>query len=160
MGGMFYLWWMVLLVLATLGTWVYLSKKQRMEADGELLRDKRASGLAKKRLRRAKELMDRGDEGFYAELLRALWGYLGDKLHLEQHELSSESVGESLRIRGVPEEQVTAVHDAIAECEYARYGVRDDAAKTHESYERALAVISGLDAWLKRGGSRRQKKGK
>lgn len=159
-GGMLYLWWIVLLVLATLGTWVYLSKKQRMEADGELLRDKRASGLAKKRLRRAKELMDREDEGFYAELLRALWGYLGDKLHLEQHELSSESVGESLRIRGVPEEQVTAVHDAIAECEYARYGVRDDAAKTHESYERALAVISELDAWLKRGGSRRQKKGK
>lgn len=159
-GGALYLWWVVLLAIATAGVWAYLSKRQQIESDGELLRDRRARGLAQKRLRRARELLDRGDEGFYAELLKALWGYLGDKLHLAPHELSSESVGESLRRRGVPGEQVAAVHDAIAECEYARYGVCSDAMKTHESYERALGVISGLDGWLKRGGNRAQKEGK
>lgn len=159
-GGPLYRWWLVVVVVLTAGAWVYLSRKQRMEADRELLRDRRARGVARKRLRRAKELLDAGDELFYAELLRALWGYLGDKLHLEPHELSSDSVGASLRRRGVPEEEVAAVQSVIEECECARYGMRADTEKVHESYERALGVIMGLDDWLKRGGERSQKEGK
>lgn len=159
-GGGLYRWWLVLLALLTACTWIYLLRKQRVESDRVLLRDRRARSLARKRLRRAKELLDSGDELFYAELLRALWGYLGDKLHLEPHELSSDSVGASLRRRGVPESEVTAVHDAIEECEYARYGVSSNTEKAHESYDRALRVIMGLDEWLKRGGNHTPKEGK
>ncbi len=157
-GGMWFLLWMACVVLATLVVWLFLLRKHRMESDRELLRDRRAGKLAQKRLRRAKGLMGSGDEVFYAELLRALWGFLGDKLHLEQHELSSESVGESLRRRGVPEEQVDKVRSALVECEYAQYGMRAGEAKEHSaSYARALEVISGLDAWLKRGGGKAKK---
>lgn len=159
-GGGLYRWWLMVLALLTACAWIYLSRKQRVESDRVLLRDRRARSVARKRLRRAKELLDSGDELFYAELLRALWGYLGDKLHLEPHELSSDSVGASLRRRGVPESEVTAVHDAIAECEYARYGVNNNTEKAHESYDRALEVIMGLDEWLKRGGNHTQKEGK
>ena len=149
---------MACVVLATLVVWLFLLRKHRMESDRELLRDRRAGKLAQKRLRRAKGLMGSGDEVFYAELLRALWGFLGDKLHLEQHELSSESVGESLRRRGVPEEQVDKVRSALVECEYAQYGMRAGEAKEHSaSYARALEVISGLDAWLKRRGGKAKK---
>ncbi len=74
-----------------------------MHADLAALNSRRADKLARRRLKRAHAALRRSDvESFYTELLKALWGYLGDKLRMPTSELMRDNIRQVLAEKACP----------------------------------------------------------
>lgn len=118
-------WIAAVLVLAAVfvGLLFYLQKSIRERADIVRVKTKKANKVALRRLKRAKTYMAAGQEGpFFEEMLRALWGYMGDKLAIDVANLTKERVLHVLVAeRGIAEEQAREFLNLISECEFAQY---------------------------------------
>ena len=87
-----------------------------------MMKSKRATRTAKKRLSKANSYLKEGkDEQFYDETLKALWGYLSDKLSMPVDELSKDAVRESLNSRSVSEDTINQFISILDHCEFAQY---------------------------------------
>ena len=62
---------------------------------------------------------------FYDEVLKALWGYVGDKLNLPATELNKENVSEKLQAKGTDVSVVQQLVETMNDCELARYAQGD-----------------------------------
>lgn len=137
----FWMLWAALLVVA-IGAFAANRRHARLSADVAGRRGAKAGKVARKRLRAAEALMAKGDaEGFYAEMLRALWGYLSDKLSMPLSQLSRSNIAATLTEKGYAESTVDQLVGVLDECEMARY--------TPESSNRMDAVyadaVSAID---------------
>lgn len=148
-GSFEYLAW-VLLPLAIFIILVIIFRKRAIDnANVVMMRGKKANKVATKRLKTAAKLMQQGKQNeFYDEVLRALWGYVGDKLNIPVAELSRENIAEKLSSRNVDEETVNTFIEAIDECEYARYAPGDPKGKMDIVYEKAAKAITDIDNML------------
>ena len=110
------------------------------------MRSKNANKVATKRLRKANKFMkaNKKDE-FYDEVLRALWGYVSDKLAMPSEQLSRDNISETLTQRGTPEETIKSFITAIDECEYARYAPGDPMGNMQHTYQLASEAITNID---------------
>ena len=134
-------------LLALLGLIAYLviARERGLRADSLGYKASRANSVATKRLRTARKLLETGArEAFYEETLRALWGYLGDKLRLPGSELSRASVSELLRSRGLDEETIARLTSVIDEVEFARYAPAKEG-DMQALYDTTAEVISAID---------------
>ena len=142
--------WSYLLIfplLALLGFIAYLviARERGLRADSLGYKASRANSVATKRLRTARKLLEAGErDAFYEETLRALWGYLGDKLRLPGSELSRSSVSELLRSRGLDEETIARLTSVIDEVEFARYAPAKEG-DMQALYDTTAEVISAID---------------
>ena len=135
-------------LIALLGFIAYLviARQRGLRADSLGYKASRASSVATKRLRTAHKLLKAGKrDAFYEEALRALWGYLGDKLRLPVSELSRSSVSEILRTRGLDEETITRLTQVIDEVEFARYAPAKEG-DMQALYDTAAEVIGAIDS--------------
>ena len=135
-------------LIALLGLIAYLviARQRGLRADSLGYKASRASSVATKRLRTAHKLLKAGKrDAFYEEVLRALWGYLGDKLRLPISELSRSSVSEILRTRGLDEETITRLTQVIDEVEFARYAPAKEG-DMQALYDTAAEVIGAIDS--------------
>lgn len=97
-------------------------RRIRLESDVEGRRLARAGKVARKRLAAARKMLQaREPDAFYAEILRALLGYLSDKFAIASGTLSRDVITEQLANRGASEELRREVTDIIDRCEMARY---------------------------------------
>ncbi|MDE6371426.1 MAG: BatD family protein [Duncaniella sp.] len=112
----------------------------RKNADITGRRTAKASKVAGRRLKIAgKYLADSDKDKFYEEMLRAIWGYLSDKLSIPLSQLNRQNIVERLTEKGYSTESAHAVVAVLDECEMARY--------TPESSQRMDAVYqAGVDA--------------
>lgn len=127
---------------------VVLLGRQRMKANANvaLSRGKKANKVALKRMKAAKSLLDAHDVGkFYDEVLRALWGYVGDKFNMSQETLNKENIEQSLASRQVPVEYVQQFIKVLNDCEYARYAPGDPNANMENVYNSAIDAISKME---------------
>ena len=134
-------------LMALLGFIAYLviARERGLRADSLGYKASRANSVATKRLRTARKLLEAGArDAFYEETLRALWGYLGDKLRLPASELSRASVSELLRMRGLDEEIITRLTAVIDEVEFARYAPAKEG-DMQALYDTTAEVISAID---------------
>ncbi len=124
----------------------YLRKQIRLRGDITLVRNRRAQKVALRRLKTAEKYMLAKDgAGFYDEMLKALWGYLGDKLNLPAAELSRDRVQAELAGRGVEPELTDRYTAAIAECEYRRYAP-SGGEQIGDVYHQAVELISKMES--------------
>ena len=129
--------------------WIF---RKRAIANADIVgsRGKKANKVATKRLKKAAKLMNAGrQDEFYDEVLRALWGYVGDKLNIPVAELSRDNITERLLAHGVDNGTVTVFVDAIDECEYARYAPGEAKGKMNNVYDKAVKGITDIDEFLK-----------
>ncbi len=113
------------------------------------MKGRKANKVATRRLRAAKKLMERGEQGaFYDEVLRALWGYVSDKLNVAVVELSRENVVEQFTAHDVEEGVRDSFVEAIDECEYARYAPGEAQGKMDAVYDKAAGAITKIDEML------------
>ena len=111
---------------------------------------KRANKIATKRLRVASRLMQEGKQSdFYDEVLRALWGYVGDKLNIPVEKLSRENISERLTERAIDEVTINRFISALDECEFERYAPGDAAGNMNKTYESAMIAITEIENSLK-----------
>lgn len=139
-------WFMYLGFLAlTLGLVIVNRRQARLSADVIGRRTAKASKVAKKRLKAAESFMKAGNsEKFYEEMLRALWGYLSDKLSMPVSQLSRENISSTLASKGYSEESTAGLVEVLDECEMARY-TPDSSNQMDNVYERGVKVINNLE---------------
>lgn len=114
------------------------------------MRGKQANKVAVKRLRTARQLMESGQNSeFYDEVLRALWGYVGDKMNMPVEKLSRDNVREQLLTRGVKENASERFIEALDVCEYERYAPGDAAGNMRMTYDSAVSAIIQIESDLK-----------
>ena len=127
----------------------YRKREERIMGDSALVKRRRATKEATKRLKQAKKfLSDQDKKAFYDEVARAIWGYLGDKLNIEQSALSREKVEIVLRERSVQEETIKKTFKILDDSEMALFAP-SSTGEMSQTYEEATAVISQLGGELK-----------
>jgi len=115
-----------------------------------LVKNKKASKFARKRLNKASGFMKQGQrEEFYEELVKALWGYVGDKLGIRVADLSKDNARNEMLDKNVEEEYIGQILNIIDRCEYARYAPVTEETKMDILYSDAIKIISKLQQKLK-----------
>ena len=100
---------------------ISLRKQIRESQNAALVRGKRANKVAVQRFRVAKRYMEEQNRhAFYEEMLRALWGYMGDKFNIPVANLTKENVREELHKRGVSAEESQRFTSIITKCDEAQ----------------------------------------
>ncbi len=130
--------------------YVYLKKHLREMRNVTLVRNKKANKVALQRLRAAGDYMNAGDERrFYEEMLRALWGYMSDKLNIPVSNLTKDNIREELQRRSVSPERVERFIGIITECEYAQYSP-SSSGQMNEIYGAAARALSRFESEIKK----------
>ena len=142
------LWWLIVVammaVAAALGVW--LKGRLKELRNQEALKGKRANKVALMRFRAAEKYMqEQNQKGFYEEMLRGLWGYLGDKLNISAADLTKESIRERLTRKGVEAEDIDRYVAIISDCEYAQYAP-SVSGQMEEAYLAGVEIISRLES--------------
>lgn len=145
-------WILLALLLVTFIALMIIFRHRAIEnADIVKMRGKKANKVANKRLRAAHKLMVAGKQGeFYDEVLRALWGYMGDKLNIPVSELSHDNIADKLAEHHVDEQTVNTFIEALDECEFERYAPGDAAGNMNKTYESAMTAIEKIEDVMKK----------
>lgn len=144
-------WWYwavaAVMVLALILAVVIYGRQVRLNADVAGRRNARASKVARKRLREAEGFMKaRQPERFYEAMLKAMWGYLGDKLSMPVSQLTRQNIFETLMQRGVDEQAANKVLSLLDQCEMARYTPDSSSEASVEAvYNEATSSINELE---------------
>lgn len=105
------------------------------------LKSKRATGIAKKRLTKAKKLWDQNQTAsFYEEVFKALSDYAADKFQIPVSALSKEKIRTVLSNKNVPDETVNEFIGVLDKTEFARFAPGADK-QMGSVYDEALAAI-------------------
>ncbi len=149
-GSAFY--WISLAVLLAVFISLFVIFRHRAIENANIgkMRGKRANKVAVRRLREANKLLKAGKQNeFYDEVLRALWGYVGDKLDMPVTQLSRDNISQQLTERGVDTDTVNQFIGALDECEYARYAPGDASGNMNKVYDAAIQAIMKIEDFLK-----------
>lgn len=115
------------------------------------MRTKKANKVAVKRMRQAGKLLaDNKKDAFYDEVLKALWGYISDKLNIPVSRLSKDNIEETLLKYGVNDALIKEFLDALNNCEFARFAPGDDNQAMDKVYSASLEVISKMENSIKK----------
>lgn len=143
-------------MIAFIGILIVFRKRAIDNADITKLRGKKANRIATKRLKYASTLMLKNEhDKFYDEVLRALWGYVGDKLNIPVEELSKDNISEKLAQKNVDEATIAMFIRAIDECEYNRYAPGDPKGNMAQTFETAMTAIIKIENALRQKEKRR-----
>lgn len=105
------------------------------------LKSKRATGLAKKRLTKAKKLWDENQTAsFYEEVFKALSDYAADKFSIQIADLSKDRIRETFTSKQVPEDVTNEFIGVLDKTEFARFAPGADK-EMGSVYDEALNAI-------------------
>ena len=146
-------YWVTLALLAIAFISLFVIFRQRAIDNANIgkMRGKKANKVATKRLRVANKLMTAGRSSeFYDEVLRALWGYVGDKLNMPVESLSRENISQRLSEREVSEANVKLFISALDECEFERYAPGDAKGNMNKTFNAAMTAIENIEDTMKK----------
>ena len=148
---------LAIMVLVFISLFVIFRQRAIENANVTKRRAGKANKVATKRLKKASKLMADNKPGeFYDEVLRALWGYVGDKLNIPVEQLSHDNISQRLSDRGVGEETIAQFMGALDECEFERYAPGDPKGNMNKVYEKAMTAIEQIEGTMKKKGVRSQ----
>ncbi|MDH6533380.1 protein BatD [Parabacteroides sp. 52] len=147
---MYYMCYLIPALLFIVFFFIY-RKQIKDNANIALVRTKKANKMAVKRLKNAGKLMkENKKEAFYDEVLRALWGYLSDKLNIPQSALSKDNVETELSKYGVDEVLIREFMDILNTCEFARYAPSQASDAMDKLYELTVDAIGKMENTIKK----------
>ncbi len=145
-----YLIALVVLCLLFVSLFVIFRQRAIENADMVKMRGKKANKVATKRLKQAAKLMKNNQQNaFYDEVLRALWGYVGDKLNIPVEQLSRENISDRFAERNVSSATISQFIEAIDECEFERYAPGDAKGNMNKVYQTAMTAIEEIENTMK-----------
>ena len=150
-------YWVTLAIMAIVFISLFVIFRQRAieNANVSKRRAGKANKVATKRLKKASKLMADNKPGeFYDEVLRALWGYVGDKLNIPVEQLSHDNISQRLNARGVGADTIAQFMGALDECEFERYAPGDPMGNMSKVYEKAMTAIEQIEGTMKKSGKR------
>ena len=145
----YYLWYIIPFVLFIVFVVIY--RKQAVEnANVARVKTKKANKAATKRMKLAGKLLSENKVNeFYDEVLKALWGYISDKLNIPVSKLSRDNIEAELAGHGVSEELIKEFIGALSECEFARYAPGNQNEAMDKVYSASVDVISKMENSIK-----------
>lgn len=145
-GSVGYLMSLLIPFVAFVALLVIFRKRAIDNADLVKMKGKKANKIATKRLRQANKLMLAGKSTeFYDEVLRALWGYVGDKLNMPAEKLSRENISEKLQSHNVDDNTISKFVSAIDDCEMMRFAPGDPEGNMNKTFESAMTAIMEIE---------------
>ena len=145
----YWLWYVIPFVLLCVFFIMY-RKQMKQNTNIALMRNKRANKVAKRRLKQAERYLKKENkEGFYNEVLRALWGYFSDKLSIPGANLTRSNIGAELSGYGVDEMLIEKFMKILDTCEFARYAPVESSVAVEELYEETSDAIGKMENILK-----------
>ncbi len=147
------LFWLVYAISLMLFIIIIIVRQSQIKqnANQAKVKNRKANKLSKKRLKIAATNMKLGkQEEFYDEVLKAIWGYLSDKLAIPVAELSKDNIIEIVAKNGVDEKGITQLTELLDSCEFARYAPSAISGGMEDIYKRAGELISKLDQKIKK----------
>ena len=146
----YWMWYIIPLALFIACMLIY--RKQALEnANVAKVRTKKANKVATKRMKNAGKLLaEKKTEAFYDEVLKAMWGYISDKLSMPVSQLSKDNIEGKLQQHQVADELVKEFIDILNDCEFARYAPGSQDEKMDKIYSSAIEVISKMENSIKR----------
>lgn len=139
------LYFIILGIMLAIFTVAFIINKRinKFNQNQVLVRNKKATKIAKKRLQNAYNYLKIKDQShFYEELSQALWGYISDKLNISRSQLSMDTVRETMTSKNVPEDIVNQFIELLNNCEFARFAPGDPGKKMEDLYHKGLDVIT------------------
>lgn len=118
----------------------------RRNSDLSVVRNRKAAKVAVKRLRTASLcLKNEQIDKFYEEVLKALWGYLSDKLNIPVSELTRSNTVTSLSERSIDEGHIKNLNSILDTCEFARFAPPASDTEAATIYEGASQFIKSVE---------------
>ena len=146
------LYWLAIVAMVALFILIYavLRKRIRERSNTVARRMRHADKMAVQRLRMAERYMNEANRhAFYEEMLRAMWGYIGDKFNIPVASLTKEKIREELYRRNVAEATAEQFCEVISRSEEAQYAPSASGEMT-DIYAEAVEVISKIESAVKR----------
>lgn len=105
-----------------------------------------ASKVARKRLKSARKCLDNNQsDKFYEEILKAIWGYLSDKLAIPVSILNRDNIVAKLEDYGVGSAISDETISLIDDCEMARYTPAQSHSHLQTIYDKTANIINELE---------------
>ena len=151
-GTMFFWLFYIISLVITIGLIIIFRKQARDNANVALMRNKKANKVARRRLKVAEREYKAGNKDtFYDEILKALWGYLSDKLSIPVSELNKDNISLRLSQRGVDDVVIQEFVKLLNDCEFERYApIGNKESAMRHTFESTEKLISTLEATIKR----------
>ena len=146
------LYWLAIVAMVALFILIYavLRKRIRERSNTVARRMRHADKMAVQRLRMAERYMNEANRhAFSEEMLRAMWGYIGDKFNIPVASLTKEKIREELYRRNVAEATAEQFCEVISRSEEAQYAPSASGEMT-DIYAEAVEVISKIESAVKR----------
>lgn len=148
-----WLYWLFYIIpgLALLTYLIVYHKQARENANVAKMRTKKANKKAVKRMKLAARLLaeNKKDE-FYDEVLKALWGYISDKLNIPVSQLSKDNIEEKLTNHGISNELTQEFLETLHACEFARFAPGDEHQAMDQVYTASMEVMNKMENRIKR----------
>ena len=130
----------------------YRKRQEKLSDKVDQLRFAKAGREASKRLKVARKLLSQGNtESYHAEVSKAIFSYLEDKLHISKASLTIDEAARFLERRGVTAETVESLRGCIERAEFARFAPASDTREARaEILDAATVVINNIEKSLRR----------
>lgn len=149
-GTLSYWLWYIIPVLSFIVHFILYRKEAKENANVAKMKNKKANKVAAKRMKLAGKLLSENKKNeFYDEVLKALWGYISDKLNIPVSQLSKDNIEAELSKAGVPDELTKDFIGVLNECEFARYAPGDESEAMDKVYSASVEIISKMENRIK-----------
>lgn len=140
-------WGLYALLTLALVVVIFVYRRQlRLNADVRGRQLARALKKAMKRFRTARSMMaSHNSDMFYAEISKALWGYLSDKLGIPASQLVRENIAAQLADYGVDSTGIDNVIAILDECEMARFTPMHSDTDMSQLYDKVVNAVKSIE---------------
>ena len=118
----------------------------RRNSDLSMVRNRKAGKVAIKRLHNASVCLKNDEiDQFYDEILKALWGYLSDKLNIPVSDLTRTNAIDALQKEGIEEDIIKSLSEILDTCEFARFAPSSSGTEAADIYEGTSHFIKSVE---------------
>lgn len=131
-------------------TYAVRRRREQMMGNVSLVRSRKAGREATRRLKSARKILAAGNtETYHAEVSRAMFGYLSDKLRIPPGQLTLDTVDNALRGKSVGEEAIGRLRSCLERAEFARFAPGADSREARmDLLEAAADAIDEIERSL------------
>ena len=89
---------------------------------------------------------NKANDAFYEEVLKALWGYLSDKLLIPSSQLNRNNITLELSSYGAQQLLIDKIIYVLDECEMARYTPQKSDEQVEELYNTTTHIMNEMES--------------
>ena len=152
----FWMYYILTVVIFLIIVIIY-RKKIKENANVQLVKNKKANKVARKRLKISKEyLKQNNSEEFYKAVLTAVMGYLSDKLNIPLADLNRDKAIDTLKDKNVKQETIDELIKILDTCEFAQYAPSSTKKTIADIYSKAAQLMGQFEKQISSNKKRKQ----